>query len=92
MVDIPSKAYLDDFIENKHFHDLLEEKKVTNLDFIAHLSAVPIFETNQYQQFIERFSAKKHFLFSEPFESHRQIYGLQQTLHSLDADVHPLLR
>lgn len=71
---------------------MLEEEQVSSLDFIAHLSAMPIYETHQYQQVIEQFTTKKQFLFNEPSNQHRQIYGLQQTLHSIDADIHPLLR
>lgn len=91
VVDIPSKAYLNDFVSNEQLRALLDEHKASNLDFIVHLSPATITGLDEYQAFIELFGAKRQFLASGTFITLRQMYEFQSILHSLDEDIHPHL-
>lgn len=91
VVDIPSKAYLNDFVSNERLRISLDENKASNLDFIVHLTPPNIAELDEYQAFIEQFKAKRQFSASGTFSTMRQVHALQSILHDVDEDVHAYL-
>lgn len=92
VLDIPTTAYFKDLISNERFRELLESNEANNLDFIAHLSPMPIYRTRDYQNFIQSFNARRHFLFNGHFHSMHHKHDIQAILHTIDEDIHPLLR
>lgn len=66
MIDVPSKDYLSDLERNEELNMHLDDTNADGgLEFVAHFVTPEIIETPEYQRFLLRLNAKKHFALNE---------------------------
>lgn len=53
MIDVPNKGFLKDMQQNLKLKQLLDDAKTTGIKAIVHFTPSEVFNTPEYQQFIE---------------------------------------
>lgn len=62
VIDIPDRRFLQHLQNNKELKHILEETKSTGIELIIHFTPEKIFQSKDYQRFIDSIDAKRHLI------------------------------
>ncbi|XP_031626112.1 ribonuclease Z, mitochondrial-like [Contarinia nasturtii] len=95
IIEIPTKEYLHNLERNDLLNEHLNEINANvGMEFVAHFSSNDIIQTPEYQQFLRRINARKHFALNETalYSGLKYAHLNQNTMNQLDAGIYPHLR
>ncbi|XP_076460612.1 zinc phosphodiesterase ELAC protein 2-like [Babylonia areolata] len=97
IVDCPGEDYLESLLSNQTLsvHQVSENSEAAAPSLVIHMAPVQVFQTDRYQQWLNRFSSKtEHLVLNEltsdvAFEG---VYRYQSRLHLVHGTIFPHLR